>query len=169
MIDRTIEGLEYDLVEGDNLSGARRLVEHLISLGHRRIAMFSGPLDISTSRDRLKGYRQALEAANIPYEPELVIQTNVDQKGGYQAAKQLLTIENRPSAVFTVNNLAAVGVVQAVWESGLDIPTDLALVCFDDIEFASIICPFLTVMAQPAESFGTIAVQFYWTVFQGGL
>jgi len=159
LVDRTVEGLEYDLVEGDNLAGARRLVEHLISLGHRRIAMFSGPLDISTSRDRLKGYRQALEGANILYESELVIQTNVDQKGGYQAAKQLLQFENRPSAVFAINGLAAVGAVQAVRESGLEIPSDLALVCFDDIEFASILCPFLTVMAQPAESFGTIALQ----------
>lgn len=159
MIDRSVEGVQYDLVEGDNLGGARRLVEHLIGLGHRRIAMVGGPLDISTSRDRLKGYRQALEAAGIAYEPELVIQTNVDQRGGYQAVKQLLQLKPRPQAVFSVNNLVAVGIVQGVREAGLNVPKDLALVCFDDIEHASIICPFLTVMAQPAESFGTLALQ----------
>jgi LacI family transcriptional regulator len=159
LIDRSIEGVDYDLVQGDNLNGAYRLVKHLISLRHQRIAMISGPLDISTSRDRLKGYRQALEDAAIPYAEELIIQTNVDQAGGYQAAKQLLQFKERPNAIFAINNLAAVGVVQAVRESGLDIPKDIALVCFDDIEFASIICPFLTVMSQPAESFGTLALQ----------
>jgi LacI family transcriptional regulator len=159
LLDRSIEGVDYDLVQGDNLNGAYRIVQHLIGLGHRRIAMISGPLDISTSRDRLKGYQQALEVKGIPYEQELIIQTEVDQAGGYQAAKQLLQFKERPSAVFAVNNLAAVGIVQAVRESGLDIPKDLALVCFDDIEFASVICPFLTVMAQPAESFGTLALQ----------
>jgi LacI family transcriptional regulator len=151
--------LEYDLVHGDNIGGAHRLVEHLIGLGHRRIAMISGPLDISTSRDRLKGYRMALEAAGIEYDPSLVIQTNVDQLGGYHAGKQLLDFKERPGAVFAVNNLAAVGVLQAVRESGLNVPQDMALVCFDDIEYASIVAPFLTVMAQPAESFGTIALQ----------
>jgi len=159
MIDRAVEGLDNDLVEGDNIGGAKKLVEHLIKLGHRRIAMVNGPLDISTSRDRLKGYCQALEAANIAYDPELVLQTNVDQLGGYRAGKQLLGFKVRPSAVFTVNNLTAVGVIQVVREAGLTIPEDLALVCFDDIEIASIICPFVTVMAQPAESFGTIALQ----------
>ncbi len=159
LIDRSVEGFNYDLVEGDNLGGARRLVEHLLSLGHRRIAMLSGPLDISTSRDRLKGYRQALEDAGIVYEPELVIQTNVDQRGGYEATRQLLQLPVRPQAVFSVNNLAAVGVVEAVREAGLTLPDDLALVCFEDIDYASVICPFLTVMAQPAESFGTLALQ----------
>jgi len=121
--------------------------------------MINGPLDISTSRDRLKGYRQALEGANISYQPELVFQTNVDQKGGYHATKQLLQTKNRPGAVFSVNNLAAIGVVEAVREAGLNIPQDLALVCFEDIDYASVICPFLTVMAQPAETFGTLALQ----------
>ncbi|NWJ48986.1 MAG: LacI family DNA-binding transcriptional regulator [Chloroflexi bacterium] len=159
MVDRSVEGLEYDLVEGDNQTGARRLVEHLISLGHRNIAFINGPLNISTSRDRLKGYRQALEAAQLSYKSELVIQTKVDQNGGYQAAKKILKLKERPDAIFAVNNLVAVGVVQAAEEIGLAIPKNLALVCFDDIEYASIICPFLTVMAQPAESFGTIALQ----------
>ncbi|HEX2913827.1 MAG TPA: LacI family DNA-binding transcriptional regulator [Chloroflexia bacterium] len=157
--DRSVDGLEYDLVEGDNVGGARRLVEHLIRLGHRRIAMINGSLDISTSRDRLKGYRQALEATGISYDPGIVIQTSVDQQSGYLATKQLLQLNPRPQALFAVNNLVAVGAVQAVREVGLNVPEDLALVCFDDIDLASIICPFLTVMVQPAETFGTLALQ----------
>jgi LacI family transcriptional regulator len=107
----------------------------------------------------LKGYRQAMEAAQLSYKSELVIQTKVDRKGGYQAAKKILKLKERPDAIFAVNNLVAVGVVQAAEEIGLAISKNLALVCFDDIEYASIICPFLTVMAHPAESFGTIALQ----------
>jgi LacI family transcriptional regulator len=159
LVDRSLDGVDYDSVQGDNQAGAFRLVKHLITLGHNRIAMLSGPLDISTSRDRLKGYRQALEEANLTYDPSLVIQTEVDSKGGYQAARKLIEFKERPTAVFSVNNLAAVGVIQAFREVGLEVPDDMALVCFDDIDFASIICPFLTVMAQPAESFGTIALQ----------
>lgn len=159
LVDRSLDGVQYDQVQGDNKGGAFRLVKHLTALGHKRIAMISGPLDISTSRDRLNGYCQALEEANLPYEKDLVIQTEVDQKGGYQAATQLLQFKARPTAVFSVNNLAAVGVLQAFRESGLKVPEDMALVCFDDVEFASVICPFLTVMAQPAEAFGTIALQ----------
>lgn len=159
LIDRSVEGLENDLVEGNNLGGAQRLVEHLINLGYRQIAMINGPMDISTSRDRLKGYSHALAAARLPFDPALVIQTQVDQAGGYRAAKQMLELKPRPTAVFSVNNLVALGVVQAAREAGLRIPEDLALVCFDDIDDASLICPFLTVMKQPAESFGTIALQ----------
>jgi LacI family transcriptional regulator len=83
----------------------------------------------------------------------------VDVHGGYQAMRHLLQTEARPTAVFAINNLMAVGVVQALREQGLEVPHDMALVCFDDIELASQLFPFLTVMAQPAETFGTVAAQ----------
>jgi LacI family transcriptional regulator len=159
LIDRSIEGLECDLVQGDSVGGARRLAEHLIGLDHRRIAMIAGQLDVSTSRDRLRGYREALEAAGLGWDATIVFESNFAIDGGYQATQQLLQLDPRPTAVLAVNNLVALGVVQAARERGLEIPGDMALVCFDDIEHASIICPFLTVMAQPAETFGTIATQ----------
>jgi LacI family transcriptional regulator len=160
LIDRSIERFEADLVQGDSVGDARRLVEHLIALGHRRIAMISETLDVSTSRDRLQGYRDALQATGIEQEAEYVVEASaVDTRGGYEAAFRLFDLDQSPTAIFAVNNIVAVGVVEAARERGVDIPENLALVCFDDIEHVSRLHPFLTVMAQPAETFGTLAAQ----------
>jgi LacI family transcriptional regulator, galactose operon repressor len=160
LIDRSIAGFEADLVQGDSVAGARRLVEHLIAFGHRRIAMITETLDVSTSRERLQGYRDALEGAAIEQRAEYVAAANaVDARSGYEAALRLFDLEQPPTAIFAVNNIVAVGVVEAARKRGLDIPDELALVCFDDIEHVARLYPFLTVMAQPAETFGTLAAQ----------
>ncbi len=159
LIDRSIPGIEADVVQGDSVDGARQLTAHLIALGHTRIAHITEPQEVSTARDRLRGYRDALEAAGIPFAPALVAEAaGATVAGGYEAARALLA-GKRPSAIFAVNNLAAVGAVRAIRERGLDIPGDVAVACFDDIELAALLCPFLTVMAQPAETFGTLAAQ----------
>jgi LacI family transcriptional regulator len=160
LIDRSIAGFEGDLVQGDSVAGARRLVEHLIGLGHRRIAMVTETAEVSTARDRLLGYREALAAAGIGFLPELVAETSaLDPRGAHDATFRLLDLPEPPTAIFSVNNITVVGVAEAARERGLEIPRDLALVCFDDIEHASRFDPFLTVMVQPAETFGTIATQ----------
>ena len=160
LIDRSIAGFDADLVQGDSVAGARLIVDHLLALGHRRIAAITETLDVSTSRERLQGYRDALEAAGIEQRAEYVVQSSaVDPRGGCEAALGLLDLDEPPTAIFAVNNIVAVGVVEAARERGLDIPGDLALVCFDDIEHVSRLYPFLTVMAQPAETFGTLAAQ----------
>lgn len=160
LVDRAISGFEADLVQGDSVAGARRLVEHLIELGHRRIGMITETHEVSTARDRLQGYRDALDGAGIEFRPVLVAETSaIDPRGGYDATVRLLELAERPTAIFAVNNIAAVGVAEAARAHGLEIPGGLALVCFDDIEAASRLYPFLTVMVQPAETFGTIAIQ----------
>ena len=160
LIDRTIAGYEGDLVQGDSVVGARQLVDHLTGLGHRRIAMITETDEVSTARDRFLGYRQALEGAGIEFSPELVAEASaVDPRGAHEATCRLLDLPEPPTAIFSVNNIAVVGVAEAARERGLRIPHDVALVCFDDIEHASRFHPFLTVMAQPAETFGTIATQ----------
>jgi LacI family transcriptional regulator len=160
LLDRAVPGCSYDLVQGDSIGGAQRLVEHLIALSHRRIALLIGPPTVSTSRDRLRGYRQALAAAGYAWDDQLIVETAAtDVAAGYRGAQQLLQRREQPSAIFAVNNLVALGVIQALRERGIAIPQHIALACFDDIEQAAIIAPFLTVMAQPAETFGTIATQ----------
>jgi LacI family transcriptional regulator, galactose operon repressor len=160
LIDRSIAGFEADLVQGDSVAGARLIVDHLIALGHRRIAAITETLEVSTSRERLQGYRDALAATTIEERVEYFVQASaVDARGGYDAALGLLDLEQPPTAIFAVNNIVAVGVVEAARERGVDIPAELALVCFDDIEHVSRLYPFLTVMAQPAETFGTLAAQ----------
>lgn len=160
LIDRGIDGFEGDLVQGDSVGGARRLVEHLIGLGHTRIAMVTESSEVSTARDRQRGYREALEDADIPFDPRLVAESSaIDPEAARQSTLRLLELPDRPTAVFAVNNIAVVGVVEAARERRLEIPGELALVCFDDIEHVSRLYPFLTVMAQPAETYGTIATQ----------
>jgi LacI family transcriptional regulator len=159
LIDRTVSGLECDVVQGDSVGGARRLVDHLISLGHRRIAMLAEGVSVSTSRDRRRGYQEALAAANIEVDPRLLIETTVDLPGGYQGMHKLLDLELRPTAVFAINNLTAVGAMKAIRERGMRVPEDIALVAFDDIEHVASMWPFLTVIPQPAETIGAIAAQ----------
>jgi LacI family transcriptional regulator len=160
LIDRSIEGFESDLVLGDSVGGARRLVEHLIELGHRRIAMITEGLEVSTARDRLRGYLDALAASGIARDDELIAKSSaIDPEMARDSTRRLLDLSEPPTAIFAVNNIAVVGVVEAARERNLDIPGELALVCFDDIEHVSRIYPFLTVMAQPAETYGTIATQ----------
>jgi LacI family transcriptional regulator len=159
LVDRTLPGVERDAVVGDSFAGAQRLVEHLIALGHRRIGLIVESNQVSTARDRRRGYEAALAAADVALDPSLVVETAVDPVGGAEGMRRLLELEQPPTAVFTVNNLVALGAIEAVRGAGLEVPDDVALVCFDDIEYASRLYPFLTVLEQPAETFGTVATQ----------
>jgi LacI family transcriptional regulator len=159
LIDRRVQGIDCDVVQGDSVGGARKLVEHLIGLGHRRIAAIAESEIVSTARDRRRGYREALEAAGIAFDAELLEETTVDLAGGYRAMHTLLDLDQRPTAVFATNNLTAVGAIKAIRERGLEVPRDVALVAFDDIEHVAMLYPFLTVLPQPAETFGTVAAQ----------
>jgi len=167
LIDRRIPGVDCDVVLGDSSSGARQLVEHLVSLGHRRIGFIVESDDVSTARDRRAGYEAALKAAGIALDPALVAHAAPDPSGGSAGMSRLLELEERPTAVFTVNNLVALGAIEAVRAAGLEVPDDVALVCFDDIEYASRLYPFLTAMEQPAQTFGTLGTQLLLERIEG--
>jgi len=167
LIDRTIPGVDCDVVLGDSSGGARQLVDHLVSLGHRRIGFIVESDDVSTARDRRKGYEAALNAAGIAFDPALVAHAPPDPGGGSAGMARLLELEERPTAVFTVNNLVALGAIEAVRAAGLEVPDDVALVCFDDIEYASRLYPFLTAMEQPAQTFGTLGTQLLLERIEG--
>jgi LacI family transcriptional regulator len=159
LIDRALPDADCDLIVSDNVQGARRLIEHLIAIGHREIAHVSDAEDTSTGRERLRGYSEALEAAGIPFQTELVIRTTVDRIGGYRAAQEILARDPLPTAIFAVNNMTAVGTMEALRERSLSVPKDMGLVCFDDVEHLAVLSPILTVIDQPAETFGSLGVQ----------
>jgi LacI family transcriptional regulator len=167
LIDRTVPGVESDVVVGDSLGGARRLVEHLISHGHRRIGFITESDDVSTARDRRQGYLAALAAAGVELDPSLIVYSTVDPPGGFDGMRLLLELAEPPTAVFTVNNLVAVGAIEAVRAHNLEVPDDVALVCYDDIEYASRLYPFLTVMSQPAETLGKLGTQLLLERIEG--
>jgi LacI family transcriptional regulator len=159
IIDRRIEGWDVDSVRGDSVSGARALVQHLISLGHRRIAMLSGPANTSTADDRIAGYCMALTEAGIPVAPGLIKRGEYRITSGAELTHQVLDEGLNPTAIFAANNTLAAGVIQALGKRGLRIPQDIALVCFDDLPNVSYLFPFLTVVVQPVYDMGMNAAQ----------
>jgi LacI family transcriptional regulator len=167
LLDRSLPEIDCDVVVSDSIAGGRKLTEHLIKVGHRRIAHFTDSDDVSTGRDRLQGYRDALQATGIPYSEDLVFRTTVDRIGGYRAAQQMLALDPLPTAIFTVNNMTVVGAMEALRERGLKVPQDMGLVCYDDVEHLAVLSPFLTVMDQPAETFGTLGAQLLFERMSG--
>ncbi|GAB4537558.1 MAG: hypothetical protein Kow0063_24490 [Anaerolineae bacterium] len=163
VIDRRIEGWEVDSVLGDSVSGAMALVQHLIGLGHRRIAMLSGPVGASTAEDRVAGYCMALSEAGIPLEPALIRRGEYKSASGEEMTYQVLDAGLQPTAIFAANNAIAMGVIDALEKRGLRVPQDIALVCFDDFPNVSHLFPFLTVAVQPAYDMGINAAQLLFS------
>jgi LacI family transcriptional regulator len=151
-------------VDADNIGGARTAVEHLIRLGHRRIATITGPLDMIAGQDRLSGYRQALEARGIPVEEELIVEGDFSESSGTAATQRLLPAS--PSAVFVASDTMAVGALKALRQADLEVPQDIALVGFDDIPIASAIEPALTTVRQPIERMASMAVEVLLSVLE---
>ena len=159
-LDRSLFEWGIDSVLIDNVSGARKVVEHLIQLGHRHIGIITGISGITTTEERLSGYKQALAAHDIPLEPTLIAEANSRIEGGTRATLQLLTqAAVRPTALFAMNGLLAIGVLQTLKELGLRCPEDIALVAFDDFAWSSVLRPCLTVVRQPTYEIGQKAAQ----------
>ncbi len=159
LIDRRVDGFKADQVYGDSRAGARLLIDHLIGLGHRHIALVNGPDTISTAQDRAEGYRMSLEAHGYAVEENLIFQGDFKQESGYRLTQQVIAYDPRPTAIFAANNFIAIGVLQALQEAALRVPEDIALVCIDDVHYLSAIDPFLTVAAQPAYEMGESAAR----------
>ena len=159
VLDRQVPGAQVDVVRGDSEGGAYELTRLLLSLGHRRIAMLSGPQGVSTAVDRVAGYRRAMREAGIAEETMRIYYGEYTQDGGYRMAQEALAARPRPTALFAANNFIAIGALRALREAGLRVPEDIALVCFDDIPATLVIEPFLTVVAQPAYEMGQRATE----------
>lgn len=157
IIDRSPPNLKADSVLVENIAGARAAVEHLISLGHKRIGIISGRKNISTATMRLEGYRAALHKAGIPYDPDLVSVGDFRQESGYRAMGHFLKLANPPTAVFSSNGVMTLGALQAIHERCLKIPDQISLVSFDDMPWSASLQPPLTVIAQPTYEIGCAA------------
>jgi len=146
---------DLPFVDVDNAGGARLAIEHLLRLGHRRIALITNALLAYTaSADRLSGYRQALEAAGLPYDESLVRYGEFTPYSGQAAMEDLLTLTPPPTAVFVASDVVALGALQALRQRGLRAPDDMALVGFDDIPLAGFVDPPLTTVRLPAAGLG---------------
>jgi LacI family transcriptional regulator len=156
--DRQFCAGRCDAVIVDNASIARRVTDHLIALGHRRIALLSDETDWTTGGERAAGYRRSLEEAGIGVEPSLVVAAGWDSRGAQRSAVDLLARGDPPTAIFAVNNLVAEGVWRAAHDLGLRVPEDLSIVSFDDARWMSMVSPGITAIAQDAVALGEAAV-----------
>ena len=142
-----------------NWQGAYDATSYLIELGHQRIGFITGALDIGCSLDRLEGYKAALKEHQLPFDPELVQEGDFLQPRAYACTNELLSLTNRPTAIFASNDISAFGAMEAVREYGLRMPEDISIIGFDDIPQASNVHPALTTVRQPLEEMGRKATQ----------
>ena len=159
LVNRKLRSEIGNYVVLNNIQGAYEITQHLIDLGYRKIAIITGPSNFSTGSYRLKGYQQALKDHHIELNNDYVIQGPFTRETGYGGAKQLLTMEERPEAIFAGNDYIAMGVIDAVDELGLHIPEETALVGFDNTEFASNQRIRLTTVSQRTYEMGNLGVQ----------
>lgn len=145
-------------VSAAHRAGAKAATDHLLALGHRRIAHISGPRTWAATEERIEGYQAALAAAGALPSAELLAEGDFEIPGGYAAACRLLDLPERPTAVFASNDNMAVGVLRAARERGLSVPGDLSVVGFDDAEVAQSVTPALTTVRQPLGELGRTAV-----------
>lgn len=150
---------EISSVGVTNWAGGREATKHLLDLGHRRIAVITGPPELLSARARLDGYRAALEVAGVTPGDDWCRRGDFHVEGGYREARELLRLDPRPTAIFAGNDLQALGVLKAAREAGLQVPGDLSLVGFDDLPLGRWSTPALTTVSQPLIEMARLAVQ----------
>lgn len=150
---------DLPIVESDSFGGAQQAVGHLIALGHRRIAFVAGRSDLRSSIARDAGYRRALAAAGLPFDPSLVGEGSYENETVREIATNLLQRSDRPTAIFAANDVSAIAVIDVATAMGLSVPRDLSVVGFDDVPDASQLVPALTTVRQPMQRLGREAAR----------
>ncbi|WAT08245.1 ribose operon transcriptional repressor RbsR [Rouxiella badensis] len=147
-----------DIIQDNAFIGGKMATEHLIEQGYRRIACIIGPTDKTTSTQRQDGYRHAMKEAGLVIPEGYEVTGDFEFSGGLTAMQQLLALPQRPDAVFAGNDAMAVGVYQAIYQQGLRIPQDIAVMGYDDIQLAQYLTPPLTTIHQPKDELGELAI-----------
>jgi len=158
LVDR-LTSSDVDGVSLDNEAAMETLIDHLVSHGHRRIGLVAGEPGLRSTLERVKGYVAALNKHGLVLDSSLMSEGNADSEQAKISALRLFALPDRPTAIASGNNLATIGIMRAVRELGLRVPEDVALIGFDDFEWADCFEPRLTVMAQPSETIGMQAAE----------
>ncbi|GAA2344207.1 LacI family DNA-binding transcriptional regulator [Streptomyces cuspidosporus] len=157
-LDRLV-GDAHDQVGADNAFHVEQLVLHLADLGHTRIGLVAGAPGLSTTEERIAGYRAGLRRRGLPFAPELLAGGDSEADGARAATHRLLAAARPPTALVTGNNAMTIGALRALEDAGLGVPDDMALVCFDDFSWGDVFSPRLTAIAQPSREIGATAVR----------
>jgi LacI family transcriptional regulator len=165
VLDRSLDPTVFANVVAASVEGSRDVVRHLIEHGHTQIACLSGP-EVSTSQERVAGFRQAMGDAGL--EPGRILSRPFGGSAGYEALPELMEGPEPPTALFVTSDLAAMGLLRAAFDMGLDVPNDLAVVSFDGIEYAAYTRPGLTTVSQPITQMAEVATQLLMDALGGG-
>lgn len=167
LVNRKLAGEYVNYVVIDNFKGAYLITEHLIKCGYRKIGIIMGSSEMSTGRDRMGGYRKALSDYNLPLKNEFVIQGTFARDTGYEGARRLLALKDRPDAIFAGSDNFALGVFDATYEIGIKIPDDIALAGFDDTEFSANTRIGLTTVSQRKYEMGSMGFRILIDLIEG--
>jgi LacI family transcriptional regulator len=155
--DRAAPGIKTDAVLLDNVQGSRECVRHMLEVGYKDIAVITGSLKLQLARERLRGYKLAVQAARHKMSPDLILEGDFRQESGYRLGKELLSRHKRPSAIFSCNGVMAFGVLQALKEADVSCPEEIGLATFDDLAGDLFFHPRLTAVRQPSYDIGARA------------
>jgi len=167
LVDRLVKDMQIDSVLVDNVNGAYQAVEHLVTMGYRRIGVINGRQEVTTGEERYRGYLRVFEDYNLPVAEELIRTGDFSSQSGYVLIKELMALPDPPQAVFIANCYMAIGAMLAINELGIRVPEDLAIVAFDDMEIYRISTPPLTVVVQPMEEIGKTAAHLIYKRVSG--
>lgn len=159
VLGRRVGHPQASYIAPDNYNGAVALMEHLLELGHRRIGFTTRPSMGRTNEDRFNAYKDCLKAADIPFDPNLVVETKIEPQSGYHAMNQLLDLAEPPTAVFAFHDFVAIDAQRAALERGLRIPQDIALAGFDGLRTTLFTSPPITTVAQPLAEIGRESIE----------
>ena len=148
--DKILENSEY---------GGYLATKSMVDAGHQKIGIITGNLRKSVAKNRLQGYKKALSEANIVLNPDWIVESHFDFKGGIVGAQKLLSLSDRPTAIFCCSDTIAIGAYQAIQNQGLRIPQDISIMGYDDIELARYLFPSLSTISQPKAELGKLAVE----------
>ena len=167
LLARRPAGYKGAFVGTDNAEAAKLAVRHLIELGHRRIAHVTRSDPVASAVERLEGYRQEVERAGLGYQVSLVLRAPQTVEGGRTAASELLHLVPAPTAVFAYSDLQAIGILLGLRDAGVNVPKNMSVIGFDDIEFARYMTPPLTTVAQSVDQIGRIGAHLLIDILEG--
>ncbi len=159
LISVIIPNTDLDCVIIDNYQGAHLMTKYLISLNHKRIAHITGDLNMQDAKDRFSGYKAALKDADITIKKEYTEKSDYSEKGGYSAAKRLISLKERPTAIFCANDYTAFGAINLINGAGLEVPGDISVAGFGNIHFSGLSFVNLTTVDEPKMQLGEIALK----------
>ena len=155
------------IVNADNFKGAYNATKYLIDCNHRKIAHITGDIEKFSAIERIKGYKKALEDANIPIKDNFIVKSKFLEESGYESAKELLSNDDKPTAIFASNDKIAIGAIKAIQEAGLRVPQDICIIGFDDIEECKYINTPLTTIKMDLEKMAEVSTDAIITSIEG--